>query len=398
MRFSLITCLLAANALEAVARPRMPTAEDILDAMAKRQVTAADGEQADNMEADIPGLEDQNEDNTRMIGDLKNGATTPVGQSIMNILLRTESAEGSNSRYKPAGLLGSAKCKADTCCVWSYISLAMSAAFLGPTLRCNDMARAAIRLGFHDAGTWSSSLAANGQDFGGADGSIALSGTEINRPENNGLQAIIKQMQTWQKMFGGYGVSMADLIQYGATHAVVTCPLGPRVRTFVGRKDSKVAAPDNLLPDARASADSLIALFDDKTISGHELAALLGAHSTSKQFFFNKTRAGDPQDGTPGVWDVRFYNQTLETTGVPKKVFRLPSDVVLAQHPSMANEWTKFRQPNNVGQRHWNEDYATAYTRLSLLGVNNINNLTECTKTLPAPRPDFLSALNFLDG
>jgi hypothetical protein len=28
-------------------------------------------------------------------------------------------------------------------------------------------------------------------------------------------------------------------------------------------------------------------------------------------------------------------------------------------------------------------DYATAYTRLSLLGVNNINNLTECTHVLP---------------
>lgn len=84
---------------------------------------------------------------------------------------------------------------------------------------------------------------------------------------------------------------------------------------------------------------------------------------------------------------------------MPKKVFRIPSDVVLAQHPSMANEWTKFRQPNNVGQKHWNEDYATAYTRLSLLGVNNINNLTECTKTLPNARPDFLGALTlFLDG
>jgi hypothetical protein len=396
MRFSLIACLLATTAMEAAARPRGPTPEDIMAALAKRQDTAADGEQIDAPQPAVPDLEDPNENNNRMIGDLKQGVTTPVGQSIQNILLRTESAEGSNSRYLPPGLLGTKKCKADTCCVWSYISLAMTLKFTGPTLRCNDLARAAIRLGFHDAGTWSSSLAANGQDFGGADGSIVLSGTEVNRAENNGLQAIIKQMATWQKQFG---VGMADLIQYGAAHAVVTCPLGPRIRTFVGRKDSKTPAPDGLLPDARASADSLISLFEDKTISGHELAALLGAHSTSKQFFFNASRSGDPQDGTPGVWDVRFYNQTLETTGVPAKVFRLPSDVALAQHPSMSNEWSKFRLPNNVGQKHWNEDYATAYTRLSLLGVNNINNLTECTKTLPAPRPDFLGALKlFLDG
>ena len=269
MRFPLLACLLATTALESMARP---TAEAIMQALAKRQELAADGEQIDAQEP-ATGLEDPNENNSRMIGDLKQGATTPVGQSIQNILLRTESAEGTNSRYIPPGLLGSNKCKADTCCVWAYVSLAMSLKFTGPTGRCNDLARAAIRLGFHDAGTWSSSLAANGQDFGGADGSIVLSGSEVNRPENNGLQAIIKQMATWQKLFG---VSMADLIQYGAAHAVVTCPLGPRIRSFVGRKDSSKPAPDGLLPDAKASADSLISLFEDKTISGHELAALLG--------------------------------------------------------------------------------------------------------------------------
>jgi len=279
-------------------------------------------------------------------------------------------------------------------CVWAYVAIAMSLQFNGITLQCNDIARAAIRLGFHDAGTWSSALAASGQDFGGADGSIALSGTEVNRPENNGLQAIIKQMITWQKTFG---VPMADLIQFGAVHAVVTCPLGPRVRFFAGRKDSKVAAPDGLLPSATASADSLVSLFEDKTMSAHDLAALVGAHSTSKQFFFNKPAAAAPQDGTPGVWDVLFYNQTLENT--PKKVFRLPSDIALAQHPAMADEWTKFRQPNNVGQKHWNEDYAKAYTRLSLLGVNNINNLTECSKALPPAKPTFLgSSTLFVDS
>ncbi|KAJ2955374.1 hypothetical protein NQ176_g11403 [Zarea fungicola] len=35
-------------------------------------------------------------------------------------------------------------------------------------------------------------------------------------------------------------------------------------------------------------------------------------------------------------------------------------------------------------QSRWNEDYAREYVRLSLLGVHNINDLTECTKVLPA--------------
>lgn len=37
------------------------------------------------------------------------------------------------------------------------------------------------------------------------------------------------------------------------------------------------------------------------------------------------------------------------------------------------------------------QDYAKAYTRLSLLGVNNINDLKECTKVLPAMRTKFVS-------
>jgi hypothetical protein len=33
--------------------------------------------------------------------------------------------------------------------------------------------------------------------------------------------------------------------------------------------------------------------------------------------------------------------------------------------------------------------YSTAYVRLSLLRVNNINKLTDCTKTLPNPITSF---------
>lgn len=37
------------------------------------------------------------------------------------------------------------------------------------------------------------------------------------------------------------------------------------------------------------------------------------------------------------------------------------------------------------------QDYAREYIRLSLLGVFNINDLTECTKSLPARTRDFRS-------
>jgi hypothetical protein len=307
-----------------------------------------------------------------LIGDLVNGATTLVGKSISNILIGNEPAQSSASGYFPP-LLGTAACKKDTCCPWFYISLLLTGAFTGPTGRCNSLARAAIRLGFHDAGTWSKSLAAAGQDYGGADGSIALAG-ESTRPENHGLESIIAKTIALQKLFG---VGMGDLIQFQAQHATVTCPLGPRIRFFAGRKDSSIPAPDGLLPGVNQSADDLIALFNDKTIPPHQLAALLGAHSTSEQFFVNTAAAGQPQDSTPGVWDTAFYNQTLQPTA-PNNVFRFKSDLVLSQDPRINDEWKVFAGPG--GQSHWNEDYASAYTRLSLLGVNNINSLVECTK------------------
>lgn len=332
----------------------------------------------------VVDLNADNDASPEMIGDLATvGPTSKVGQSIYNILTGNESGETQAGGYIPP-ILGTKACKQDTCCVWSWVSMELTLAFMGPTGRCNKWARAAIRLGFHDAGSWSKSTTG-----GGADGSIALSGTEINRPENNGLQDIIGKMITWQKR---YGVGMADLIQFAAVHAVVTCPLGPRIRFFVGRQDSKTPAPDGLLPGVNDSADKLIKLFQDKTISPHELTALVGAHTTSQQFFVDTSQSKAPQDSTPGVWDTRFYNQT--TSGkVPKGVFRFASDVALANDSRIQDEWVQFTDPVK-GQKHWNEDYATAYTRLSLLGVNNINNLTECSKVLPGQRIKFADAPN----
>ncbi|KAI1753230.1 heme peroxidase [Xylaria castorea] len=168
----------------------------------------------------------------------------------------------------------------------------------------------------------------------------------------------------------------------GANVATVVCPLGPRIRSFVGRVDSAVVNRAELLPSPFAEAVDLIRLFRDKTISPHALVALLGAHTTSQQRLTNATRAGDPQDSTPGVWDVLYYEETYGSIEAPDRVFKFPSDVALAKYSVTATEWVSFL--GTAGQGHWNTDYARAYIRLSLLGVNNINQLTECTRVLPA--------------
>lgn len=128
-----------------------------------------------------------------------------------------------------------------------------------------------------------------------------------------------------------------------------------------------------------SDADTLIDLFRAKTIQPFGLAALLGAHSTSQQRFVDPARFGDPQDSTPGVWDTAFYSETLGRA--PPRVFKFHSDIVLSEDPRIYPEFRAFAGPG--GQEHWNNDYAREYVRLSLLGVYNINNLTDCTWVLP---------------
>jgi hypothetical protein len=155
------------------------------------------------------------------------------------------------------------------------------------------------------------------------------------------------------KKYQPYGAGAADLIQMGATVATVVCPLGPRIRTFVGRADSFDVPPDGLLPDVNATVDSLIQLFEDKTIKPNGLAALVGAHTTSQQRFFEPAKAFDPQDSTPGVWDNLFYSQTVQNNP-PQRVVKFTSDEVLSTHPRIKDEWKAFTDPS-TGQAHWND-------------------------------------------
>ncbi|KAF2493128.1 heme peroxidase [Lophium mytilinum] len=313
-----------------------------------------------------------------VLGDLKNnGAKTPVGTNITGVLTGDAAEAKTDLGYTPPGLRGSAACKADTCCIWSYIAADLKPFFLETDGTCNQWARRAVRLGFHDAAGWSKPNSLAGKDYGGADGSIALSAEEAARSENQGLADIIAKVQEWQTT---YGVGMADLIQFVSNLGAVVCPMGPRVRTWVGRKDSSTPAPTGLLPDVKDSVDKIVCLFGDKTLSYTQLAALMGAHSTSQQFFVDPSKAGQPQDDTPGVWDTRYYEQHRPGSSVPSGVFQFASDLAIANDTRTKSQWTSFAIS---GRAAWAASYATAYVRLSLLGVNNMNNLTECSHVLP---------------
>lgn len=268
--------------------------------------------------------------------------------------------------------LGSSACAADTCCVWDWVVKDLVKDFVQSDGQCSPLARQAIRLGFHDAAAWSLT-----SGFGGADGSM-LTTDEITRIENNGMQAIVAYGQVALLKWKPFSVGAADLVQMMATVATVSCPLGPRVLSFVGRKDG-FSSPTGLLPSALSDADTLIDLFADKTISADDLAALVGAHSTSNQFFVNTSMPNAPQDDTPGVWDVDFYVNTLDANANPA-IYKFPSDVNLSLDPRTSGAFQAFANAG-FGQAAWNDAFARAYVRVSILGVNNIDKLTDCTST-----------------
>ncbi|CAJ2505781.1 Uu.00g131750.m01.CDS01 [Anthostomella pinea] len=311
---------------------------------------------------------------TDLLGDLIGGVLTAVG-NIIKAILQGSSAVGDGATYTAPGSLGSDACKNDALCAWSYIVKDMSTAFVG-AVGCTDAARGAIRQGFHDASTWDKN-----SPYGGADGSLLLS-DELTRPENRGLGAIGDQTKAWYNTYNQYGLSMADIIQTAAKVAVVSCPGGPRIRAFAGRRDDSRAGPTDMLPSPFQDAQSLIDLFVAKTFSAADLIALLGAHSTSKQNFVDPSRAGTPQDSDPGVWDTRFYSETLTSDNTTILVF--PSDRNLATFSQTRAQWNSFAGAG--GQIRWAPAFASAYFRMSMLGVDNMNQLTEITRVIPLPR------------
>ncbi|KJZ73417.1 hypothetical protein HIM_07211 [Hirsutella minnesotensis 3608] len=321
-----------------------------------------------------------------LIGDLltlQDSQLTQTGKDIKAILLGTTRGIDTTSNYTNVPQINSPECRQDTCCIWKHIADDMASSMIGDAGRCNDLARGSIRLGFHDAAKWSKKTTG-----GGADGSIILAGECESRPDNDALQPTCAQMRTWFDKYKQFNVTVTDMIQMAANVGTVSCPMGPRVRSFVGRKDSSTESPQGLMPLGSDNADKLIALFADKTISADGLVALVGAHSTAQQRAFDPARSGDPLDSTPGVWDTNFYNETLEAR-TPQRVFKLPSDISLSRDNRTSAAWKRF--VGSQGQGPWDGAYSREYVRLSLLGVNNINELTECTKVLPAFIPTFVN-------
>ncbi|KAM0713564.1 hypothetical protein Q7P37_010526 [Cladosporium fusiforme] len=270
---------------------------------------------------------------------------------------------------------------------WQQISKDLNSAFLSNG-QCNANARAAIRFAFHDAGTFSTKLPFTAPAGGGADGSLLLNPSEMKRGENGGLEDyftfIQGKLSSYRSQFGTV-VGAADLIQFASNVATITCPGGPKVKTFVGRTDSTNASPENIMPPGfgpGSDHDSLLQLFVDKGFNAAELAALLGAHSTSTAFkqAANGIPVGGAQDSTPGKWDINYYAETYKP---PTNVYRFDSDINLANKTTtVGKQFSGF-----VGQTgKWQSAFANAMLKMSLLGIPSSaqSNFADCTNFLPA--------------
>ncbi|KAF2651663.1 class II peroxidase [Lophiostoma macrostomum CBS 122681] len=241
--------------------------------------------------------------------------------------------------------------------VWSDISTALTAQYLADG-QCTDAARAAIRAAFHDC-------------FNGAcDGSLILAG-ECTNSENNGLQTLCTNLGSLAQ---NKSVGVADLIQFAGAHAIKTCPSGPTVAVKVGRTDSSTPAPLGILPAGNASSSDLLASFQSKGFTTTDLVALIGAHSTAKQFTTDPSQAGASLDSTPGEWDTKFYSETQDGTAP----FTLPADKNLADDSASSGEFSRFAR----SQPAWAAAFAPAMEKMSMVGVTD-TDLIDCTSALP---------------
>jgi hypothetical protein len=147
------------------------------------------------------------------------------------------------------------------------------------------------------------------------------------------------------------------------------------VRTFVGRKDATSPAPENQLPRPDVAGDAALKAFQARGFSAEDLGALIGAHTTARQFVTDTRKVGAPQDSTPGIWDILYYAQTL----MGMAPFTFQSDINLSKQAQVAPFMRRFA----IDKFGWDTSFSRAMAKLELLGTKSQSSLVDCTSALP---------------
>mmetsp|Transcript_2616 Transcript_2616/g.4455 ORF Transcript_2616/g.4455 Transcript_2616/m.4455 type:complete len:331 (+) Transcript_2616:31-1023(+) len=210
----------------------------------------------------------------------------------------------------------------------------------------------ALRLPFHDAGTYSMA-----QRDGGANASVRF---ELERPESQGLKRgwrIIEQAAKELKSGPASSLSSADLIVLAGAAAVRVCG-GPVIPVLVGRLDATGPDPEGRLPSEESSAEQLKKNFAEKGISAREMLVLSGAHTLGNKGF-----------GDAATFDNQYFKSLLQKPWLDPSndmalMIGLPSDHVLPDDP----EFAPMIQEYAVDQALFFKDFSAAYVKLSELG------------------------------
>jgi hypothetical protein len=147
------------------------------------------------------------------------------------------------------------------------------------------------------------------------------------------------------------------------------------VQTLIGRTDTTTPAPDGQLPAANVAADDALSHFQAAGFDAKDLAALIGAHTVSRQFITNTADVGAAQDTTPGLWDIIYFVQTITKTAP----FSFISDTNLANQNSVG-PWMKVFSTDKAS---WDAAFTSAMARLELLGSTDTSSMADCTDALP---------------
>ncbi len=139
----------------------------------------------------------------------------------------------------------------------------------------------------------------------------------------------------------GASVSLADLIQLAAAHAVALTG-GPRLRVALGRLDAAAADPEGRLPAETLSGAELRAHFARAGITPRELVALSGAHTIGGKGF-----------GAPLSFDNAYYTTLLAAPWADAGA--TPEARAMAEHIGLPSDKAL---PADAACRAWIERYA----------------------------------------
>ncbi|KAF8471544.1 manganese peroxidase [Gautieria morchelliformis] len=268
--------------------------------------------------------------------------------------------------------------------------------------QCGEDASEVVRLTFHDAIAFSTSLKQQGLPAGGgADGSMLIfPNVEPNFIPNIGIIDSINSLLPFLQKHNT--ISAGDLIQFAGAVALSNCPGAPRLQFLAGRPNATAPAPDGLQPTPGDSVDKILArMADGGGFSPDEVVALLASHSIARADKVDVTIPQAPFDTTPFTFDTQFFLEVLLkgvgfpgtahnfgevesplplTKGVDVGELRIQSDFVLARDNRTSCAWQGFINQ----QDHMSSAFAAAMAKLAVIG-NDPSKLIDCSDVVPNP-------------